>query len=84
MKVYVTILEWENQGDRAFSYQIHDTREKAQETLEKWKQDEMANSWINSVEDFDDLENYEDTLEYFDCCNYDCRTTIWIEEKEIL
>lgn len=83
MKVYVTILEWENQGERAFGYQIHDTREKAQETLEKWKQEEIANSWINSIDDFDDLENYEDTLEYFDCCYYDSRTTIWIEEKVV-
>ena len=83
MKVYVTLLEWEDQGDRDFSYKIHDTMEKAQETLEKWKQEEMANSWINSVEDIEDLENYEDTLNYFDCCQYDRRTTIWIEEKVV-
>lgn len=84
MKVYVTILEWEDQGEHEFGYQIHDTLEKAQETLEQWKQEELANSWINAIEDIEDLENYEDTLNYFDCCNYDCRTTIWIEEKEIL
>ena len=83
MKVYVTLLEWEDQGDRDFSYKIHDTFEKALETLEKWKQEEMTNSWINSVEDIEDLDNYEDTLDYFDCCQYDRRTTIWIEEKVV-
>ena len=83
MKVYVTILLWEENGDRDFSYQIHDTREKAQETLEQWKQEELMNSWISEVEDIEDLENYEDTLNYFDCCQYDRRTTIWIEEKVV-
>jgi hypothetical protein len=83
MKVYVTILWWEENGDRDFSYQIHDTREKAQETLEKWKQEELANSWINTIEDIEDLENYEDELEYFDCDDFDRRTTIWIEEKVV-
>ena len=83
MKVYVTILWWEEKGDRDFSYRIHNTREKAQETLEKWKQEELANSWINSIDDIEDLENYADELEYFDCCQYDRRTTIWIEEKVV-
>ena len=84
MKVYVTILWWEDHGDSDFAYQIHDTMEKAQETLEKWKQEEFANSWINTIEDIEDLDNYEDTLNYFDCDDFDRRTTIWIEEKEIL
>lgn len=83
MKVYVTILWWEEKGDRDFSYQIHNTREKAQETLEKWKQEELMNSWISEIEDIEELENYEDSLEYFDCCQYDRRTTIWIEEKVV-
>lgn len=83
MKVYVTILEWEYQGERAFGYQIHDTLEKAQETLEQWKQKELANSWINTIEDIEEFENYEDDLDYFDACQYDRRTTIWIEEKVV-
>ena len=83
MKVYVTLLEWEDQGDRDFSYQIHDTKEKAQETLEKWKQEGFANSWLTTIEDIEELDNYEDTLDYFDACYYDRRTTIWIEEKVV-
>ena len=83
MKVYAVILEWSFDGDRDFQFTIHETREKAQEKLEQLKQDELANSWINSVEDIDDLENYEDELEYFDCDDFDRRTTIWIEEKVV-
>lgn len=83
MKIYVTLLDWECEGDRDFAYQLHSTLEQAQETLENWKQDELANSWINSVENIEDLENYEDTLNYFDCSYYDRRTTIWIEEKVV-
>lgn len=82
-KVFVTIMCWEDQGDSDFSYQIHDTREKAQETLENWKQEELANSWINTIEDAYDLDNYSDELEYFDCDFFDKRTTIWIEEREV-
>lgn len=84
MKVYVTILWWEDDGDRDFSYQIHTTKEKAQKTLEKWKQEEMINSWISEIYDFEELDNYVDTDDYFDCDNFDRRTTIWIEEKEIV
>lgn len=51
--------------------------------LEQFKQEELMNSWISEIEDVEDLENYEDTLEYFDCCDYDRRTTIWIEEKVV-
>ena len=84
MKVYITFLQWDDWYEKGdFSYQVHDTREKAQETLEKWKQEELANSWINDIEDFDDLDNYADELEYFDCCAIDKRTTIWIEEKVV-
>lgn len=82
--VYVTIMSWDDWWDKGeFTYQIHDTREKAQETLEKWKQEEYANSWIHDIDDFDELENFEDSLEYFDCCAMDKRITIWIEEKVI-
>lgn len=84
MKVYITFLQWDDWYEKGnFSCQVHDTREKAQETLEKWKQEELMNSWINEIEDLDELENYADELEYFDCCQYDRRTTIWIEEKVV-
>lgn len=84
MKVYAVIMDWEFRGDRGTSFQLYSTREKAREMLEQFKQEEWANSWINEIEDMNDLENYEDSLEYFDCDDFDRRTTIWIEEKEIL
>jgi hypothetical protein len=83
MKVYAVVLEWSFDGERDFQFTIHETREKAQEKLEQLKQDELANSWINTIEDIEEFENYEDDLNYFDACYYDMRTTIWIEEKVV-
>ena len=83
MKVYAVILDWEFRGDRGTNFHLYQTEEKAQEMLEQFKQEELANSWISDIEDIEDLENYEDTLNYFDCCQYDRRTTIWIEEKVV-
>jgi hypothetical protein len=82
MKVYAVILDWEYRGDRGTSFALYQTKEKAEEMLEQFKQEEIANSWINSVE-FEDLEHYEDTKDYFDCYDLDRRTTIWIEEKVV-
>lgn len=83
MKVYAVVLDWSFDGERDFQFTIHETREKAQEKLEQLKQDELANSWINAIEDIEEFENYEDDLNYFDACYYDRRTTIWIEEKVV-
>jgi hypothetical protein len=83
MLVYAVIMEWEFRGDHGTSFKLYQTREKAQEMLEQFKQEEIANSWINEIEDMYDLENYDDELEYFDCAQYDRRTTIWIEEKVV-
>jgi hypothetical protein len=83
MKVYAVVLDWEFRGDRGTSFNLYATREKAQEMLEQCKQEEFVNSWISEIEDIEELENYEDELEYFDCCQYDRRTTIWIEEKVV-
>lgn len=84
MKVYAVIMDWSEDGYRDFEFHVCETREKARDLLEEIKQREWANSWINEIEDMYELENYEDSLEYFDCDDLDRRTTIWIEEKEIL
>lgn len=82
MKVYAVILDWEYRGDRGTSFVLYQTKEKAEEMLQKFKQEEITNSWISGVE-LEDLEHYEDTKDYFDCYDLDRRTTIWIEEKAV-
>ena len=84
MKVYAVIMDWEFRGDRGTSFSLYATKAKAQEMLEKFKQEEFANSWISEIEDIYNIDNYDDEPEYFDCCDGDRRTTIWIEEKEIV
>lgn len=82
-KVYIITLLYCDGGCHDIEFKVAHSKEKAKEVLNNWALEEEQLTWIGDYEQ-DELDEYEFSEEYFDALYGEKRTTIWIEEKEVL